>query len=412
VNQDTLSLIRERILSDPDFVSAVFSGHRPHASPPWVKVTVRPVLIKRQRMLQFEYFDTMKGITGNHDGPEAAAKLDEALALPFRHFYVRGLRTGLQVQITQKGRALVRELRIKDGPAAPDLAHDRRKKRPLDPEARGDFLRAIGLAAADGRIKPTMQAKFRQVSEFLRLLEGRIPPAAAMTPAAPGAPGAPAPAPLRVVDLGCGNAYLTFAVFDYLSHVRGLPAVVTGVDVNAQVIERHRETCRGLQWEGLAFEVSSIEGCRIEPPPDIVMALHACDTATDEALARAVAWRARLLFAAPCCHHHLQAQMGGRSGGSVLQPLMRFGILKERLGDMLTDTLRAQILGMLGYRVDIVQFVSPEHTAKNIMLIAERREGPVDAEAARQYRDLCGMFGVRPRLEELLAEALAPVLGA
>jgi SAM-dependent methyltransferase len=392
------SLIRQRILAAPDFQSAVFSGQRPGTIFPWIKVTIRPVLIRDVRMLQFECFDSVKGITANAEGDAAAARLDEILALPFKSCYVRGTATGIQIQITRKSKVLIREHTL-SGPSAPDLSHDRRKKRPLDPAARGAFLQAVGIATAEGVIKPTMQAKFRQISEFLRLLEARLEA------------GPNDGEKVRVVDFGCGNAYLTFAVRDYLRNVRGRDATVTGVDSDAMAIERHRATCRELGWDDMHFEVSTIAGYRADPAPDIVMSLHACDTATDEVLAMAVRGGARLIFAVPCCHHHIQAQLDPRKATHIVQPVLRFGVMKERLGDILTDTLRAQILGIAGYRVDIVQFVSPEHTTKNLMIVAQKKTGAIDAGLAEQYRELRDAFHVRPYLETLLAETLAPLRG-
>ena len=174
MNLDFQSRIRDTILRDPDFVSAVFGGHRPQTTPPWVKVTVKPVLLKQETRLQFQYFDPLKSITKNYAHSEAAQKLDEVLALPFRHYYVRSLEHGFQVQITKRGKVLVREHATREAPAARDLAHDRKKKRPFDPARHDRILTAVGIMTEDGRIKPTMQPKFRQINEFLRIVGSRI----------------------------------------------------------------------------------------------------------------------------------------------------------------------------------------------------------------------------------------------
>jgi hypothetical protein len=399
VNPEFQSQIHEKVLRDPDFVHAVFSGHRPQTTPQWIKVTIKPVLLKQETRLQFQYFDPLKSITRNYGYAEAAQKLDEALALPFRHYYVRSLERGFQVQVTKRGKILVREHANREGPAPRTLAHDRQKKRPLDPARPDRILSAVGIMTADGRIKPTMQSKFRQINEFLRLVGSRI------------APSTSDPNPVRVVDFGCGNAYLTFALYDYLVQSTSCQPSVTGVDSDALAIERHRVTCADLSLGGLSFEIGDIAGYEAHPPPEVVVALHACDTATDEALAKAIRWRAKHVFCVPCCHHHLQAQMDARRTAASILPILRFGVLKERLGDIVTDALRAFILGMLGYHVDMVQFVSPEHTAKNLMLIASSRESTPAANAVSHYKALRGSLDVVPYLETLLADELLPILG-
>jgi SAM-dependent methyltransferase len=398
VSADFTASLREKILTDPDFVSAVFGGRRPGTEPPWLRVTIRPVLLRGQRHLQFQYFDLVHGTTRNCGEPEAAAALDEVLGMPFRHYYVRSRIRGLQVQVTRKGKALIREQPVADDAQPASLEHDRQKKRLLDPARESAFFGALGMLTDAGRIKPTMQAKYRQVSEFLRLLDARVE----------------APAPdsetLRVVDFGCGNAYLTFAVRHFLATVRGFRVAISGVDTDALAVERGRALCRELGWEDLSFEVSSIEGYAADPPPQIVLALHACDTGTDAAIARAITWKSRLVFVVPCCHHHLQAQLDRRKISGALRPVLHFGLLKERLGDVLTDTFRALLLGIAGYRVETVQFVSPDHTTKNLMIVAERNGRPGDADLVRQYMQLKEEVKVVPYLETLVAHDLGPAL--
>ncbi len=399
MNPEIRSRIHDMIFRDPDFVSAVFGGHEPQTNPAWVKVAIKPVLLKQATRIQFQYFDLVKSITKNYESPDAAEKLDEVLALPFRHCYVRSITRGLQVQVTRKGKTLVREHAGSGGSAARMLTHDRQKKRPLDPARHARMLTALGIMTEDGRIKPTMQPKFRQISEFLRLVGSRI------------VPDTPGPNPIRVVDFGCGNAYLTFALYEYLAQSTTLQPSVIGVDRDALAIERHRVTCRDLSLEGISFEVGDIVGCETSPPPDVVVALHACDTATDEALAKAIRWRAKHVFCVPCCHHHLQVQMDARHAVPSMLPVLRFGLLKERLGDVVTDTLRALILGMMGYHVDIVQFVSPEHTSRNLMIVAGRQETAPRGHEVQHYRALRDSLHVVPYLETLLADELPPILG-
>ncbi len=257
---------------------------------------------------------------------------------------------------------------------------------------------ALGIADADGKLKPSRQAKYRQVEEFLRLLDSSITDALAS-----GKLRKPtAEEPLRIVDLGCGNAYLTFAAQRYLVGVRKLPVQLTGVDVKEQSREHNSAVAAEL---GVAaeFVVGTIGGVELDPAPEVVLALHACDTATDEALAQAVAWGAQLVLAAPCCHHDIAAQLRKSPTPSPYAMVTRHGILRERLADTLTDALRASLMRQQGYRVDVVQFVESQHTPRNTMLRAVRTGGPVKGGSVRkEYDELVDTWAINPKLAELL----------
>jgi SAM-dependent methyltransferase len=276
--------------------------------------------------------------------------------------------------------------------------HDRAKARLLAED--DPVLVALGISDAQGRVKPTRQAKYRQVEEFLRLLDAAISDALAgghlRTPTADD--------PLRIVDLGCGNAYLTFAAQRYLGSVRGLPVHLVGVDVKEQSREHNSAVAEKLGIDA-EFVVGSIAGATLGRAPEVVLALHACDTATDEALARAVEWGAPLVLAAPCCHHDIAAQLRKNPTPAPYAALTRHGILRERFADTLTDALRASLLRLQGYRVDVVQFVESQHTPRNTMLRATRTGSPVTGGGVRkEYDDLVAAWSVRPRLAELLDE--------
>jgi SAM-dependent methyltransferase len=255
-------------------------------------------------------------------------------------------------------------------------------------------LRALGISDVHGRVKPSRQAKYRQVEEFLRLLDASLSEAIAQ-----GRVRTPTPEdPLRIVDLGCGNAYLTFAAHAFLS--QRLPVRMTGIDVKEQSAEHNSAVAARLGIDA-DFVVGTIGGARLGQAPDVVLALHACDTATDDALARALEWKASLVLAAPCCHHDIAAQLRTTQAPEPYAMLTRHGILRERFADTLTDALRATLLRREGYRVDVVEFVESAHTPRNTLLRAVRTEGGSDA-AAREYDDLVATWRVRPRLGELL----------
>jgi SAM-dependent methyltransferase len=279
--------------------------------------------------------------------------------------------------VTKKGHAQVHRGAGVAGVAAPG-AHDRPKEHLLDP---GDPLfAAIGGTAA----------KRRQVDAFLRGLAATLPPSEAL------------PQPLRLVDLGCGNAYLTFAAYRYLAG-RGLDVEVVGVDVREDQRRRNSALAADLgAADRVRFVAGTILDAAVEPPPHLVLALHACDTATDEALARAVGWGAQWVLAAPCCHHDIAAQLRDRPAPEPYDLLTGQGILRERFADVLTDALRAALLREHGYRVEVVEFVDSKHTPRNLLLRARRSEAARTDGAA--YRDLVGIWQVSPRLQTLLVE--------
>ena len=404
------------LLLDPDgLVRAVAAGRRRGAVPAHVRVELRPVDLKAGRRLQVVTTDGRTPTTRNHaPGADAGAAVDALLAEPFGNWHVETLDAVVQLRVTKKGEAQVHTARTSRRDVAP-AAHDRVKDRLLDPA--DPLFDALG-ADADKR---------RQVDAFLRLLAPVVGRAAGRARAAGR--------PLRVVDLGCGNAYLTFAAHRWLSghpDVAGLGVETVGVDVRPEMVARNTALAARLGLDGLSFEPGTIADAPIgfpsvsdrapdvtnagpEGTPDVVLALHACDTATDEALARAVRWHAPVVLAAPCCHHDVQRQLAQAQAAGSPAPhpytaLTRHGILRERFADVLTDALRAALLRLLGYRVDVVEFVDSRHTPRNALVRAERTGAAPDDARRTEYADLTGAWHVEPALAALLAPEVGAAL--
>ncbi len=394
---DQKELIHERILARDTFVRAVFSGAQKGSLVEWIKVVVRPVEIQGEVHLQFSYFDEKKDITKNYEFDKATPKVDELLALPFRNIFIENSTGSLQVNISKKGKALVKEVKTSE-PVIPDLAHNRQKPRILSVDNAEPFLRAVGIMTQDGRIKADMQRKYTQINEFLRLVED--------TNFFEGIKEQP----VHIVDFGCGNAYLTFAIYFYLRDILNLDAHVVGVDIKADLIERHQQKASSLGWDQLTFEVGRISDFQTETVPDVVLALHACDTATDDALAQGIRWESQLILCAPCCQHELQEQMSHVALPAPLLPVFHHGILFERIGDILTDTFRATILRIMGYRTDVTQFVPIEHTAKNLMIRSVKTSPAGNSRWVEEYRNLKAFWQVTPYLERLLGDQYAGFL--
>lgn len=243
--------------------------------------------------------------------------------------------------------------------------------------------------------KTSKQDKYLQVEEFLRLLAPTLKSAIEVgqihTPSEDR--------PLSIVDLGCGHAYLTFAAHQYLRAI-GIPVVVTGIDQRTESRDRNNEIAKKLGLTStIDFRAEEISKTTAHSA-DVAIALHACDTATDDAIAWAVKADAKFLLIAPCCHHDLQQQMDASPepwGG-----LTKFGLMKERLADLLTDTLRAQILRIVGYRVEIIEFIGGEHTPRNLMIRAVKTEALPDSIDIARYREICTQWGIKPALESKL----------
>ena len=389
---DYKQLVRQHVLDEDVFVEAVFSGRRRGHEVPWKQVTIRPVLIRGQRCLKFSYVGDKQDITKNYTD-QIEEKLDQLLELPFGSINLRTTRSSVQVQLTRKGKAILHRHRATELPKI-SFEHDRQKKLMLPANRPDPFLHAIGIMTRDGKVRARMRRKFQQINEFLKLVIETGNWQAYRRP-------------LTVVDCGCGNAYLTFAVYHYLNHILDVPTRVTGLDVNRELIDKHVDQSRVLGWKDLTFRASAIIDFEPAEPPDIVLALHACDTATDEAFAQAVRWKSRMIFGVPCCHHHLQQQLRRDTVPASFRPVFHDGILKERLGDVLTDAFRAQILRILGYRTDVVQFISMEHTAKNLMIRANQQPAAPEGNAfTQEYEALKAVWEVQPYLADLLTDEL------
>jgi SAM-dependent methyltransferase len=277
------------------------------------------------------------------------------------------------------------------GEKVQQLAHDQVKQRLLD--AADPFLREVGIADAEGKIKPTKQDKYRQVEEFLRLLAPTLKSAIEA-----GQIHNPTnDRPLKIVDLGCGNAYLTFAAHQYLRSI-SMPVQIIGIDVRPESLTRNSEIAAKLAISStIEFRAEEISSNTVEGA-DVVIALHACDTATDDALAWAVNNDAKLILVAPCCHHDLQSQLAGSP--TPWQVVTKYGLLEERFADLLTDALRAHILKLVGYRTEVIEFVGGEHTPRNLMIRAVKTGASADEVDFERYDEMVKLWKITPALAQ------------
>lgn len=361
----------ERLLFDlPGFLSCTLVRNAPDAEG-HTKAVIRPVALQGSEAFQVTRTGGPSAGTANFPRKQARTLLAE-LWPDAVETHVMTSHVDVHVRVTRKGRMLLTRSRPLQRTVAERPAHDREKDYPLTRFASQPLLRAIGFSDAQDRILPSMQAKYRQVNEFLRILDAVLPT---------GAPSGEAQ-PLRILDAGCGKAYLSFAAQAYLGQTRQVPVELTGVDVRQDLVDACRATAERLSLAppSAAFVAADIAGFTPSPVPDVVVSLHACDTATDEAIARGIEWGARAIVCAPCCQHEIQRQL---PSDGPQRALLRHGILRERLADLLADAFRAQILRILGYRVKVVEFVDPEATGRNVLIRAERGVRPGMADVSR-----------------------------
>jgi len=373
-----------KILDTSTFVRAVLSGRRRNMSVDFERIDIRLVEIKEVLHLQLMQNDGRATTTKNL--LPSALEVDQLLKSGYANVMVESTHEAYSIRVTKSGDA---QVHTEKRQSEQKLAHDKKKDRLLD--SNDPFLREVGIADAKGVIKPSRQDKYKQVEEFLRLL----------SPALNAAIHKPTSAnPLRITDLGCGHAYLTFAAHQFLMS-SGIPVVVTGIDVRPESRDRNNSIADKLGIaKTISFKAEEISKTTAETA-DIAIALHACDTATDDAIAWAVNGSSKLLLIAPCCHHDIQKQID--AAPEPWGALTKFGLMKERLGDLLTDSFRAQLLRLVGYRVEVIEFIGGEHTPRNLMIRAVKTDAKPEQIDVDRYLEITAQWGVKPALEKKLS---------
>lgn len=350
------------------------------------RVTLRPVLLRGEPVGQLELRVGAQVVHENVPLPLLAKRLGE-LSGGFRQVVVRGREEDahwsrgrdLVWRVKRTARAAVRSSESVTPTDSDDtLAHNRTKSYLIPEGTPLPFLVAIGVMTPEGQVRSAMYKKFRQINRFLELVRDIVP-------------DLPPEGPLRVIDFGCGKSYLTFALHHLLTGILGRRVEITGVDRKTSVVADCSLLAETLACEGLRFEAGEIRDFSLAEPVDLAISLHACDTATDDALALAVGWQARVILAVPCCQHELAPRIDADS----LRPLLRHGLWRERFGSLATDGLRAVWLEAQGYRTQIVEFIEMEHTPKNVLLRGVRSESARAREtAAAEYAALKQFLGL------------------
>jgi len=377
---------------DGSFVKLTL-GHPADSASPLRKLLLRPVLIRGEKRCSVVSRFATRDETKNLSFGETLALVEARLGKEFLSAALFTETGESHLELGKKPR--LRNVAAAHAPAL--LGHDRLKARKVDAQA--PFLRALGVTDAHGKVRERMGDKFRQIERFVDLLDSGFRESELAKGGTEGA--------ITLCDMGSGKGYLTFAACDYLRRVAKVEAAVTGVELREDLVALCNRAARECGFQELRFVRSAI-GEHPLARVNILVALHACNTATDDALAAGVRAGAEILLAAPCCHKEARPQVDAASANTPLRDVLRHGIFAERHAEMATDALRALLLEQAGYRVRVSEFVAAEHTAKNVLLIATRRPPLEESEksvVAERIAALKSFYGIRHhRLEELLLE--------
>lgn len=356
------------------------------------KVKIRPVLIREELLFQETAYRGTQAFHENFTAEQMTDRICTALQEQFRQGEFSAKTLQATVLVSKKGKLT---LKVKNSGKAPRtaaseeeelqaLAHNRTKHYILEEGKPVDFLVGLGVQTPDGRVTRARFDKFRQINRYLEFIEDVIDEL-------------PKDRTIRIIDFGCGKSYLTFAMYYYLHELQHRDIQVTGLDLKTDVIQHCNELAEKLGYDRLKFErgdISTYEGTDVA---DMVVTLHACDLATDYALDKAVKWGARVILAVPCCQHELNRQIKC----DPLKPVLKYGIIKERVAALLTDALRANLLEQQGYETQILEFIDMEHTPKNLLIRAVKKNGMRPKKSA-DIGTVEELLHVAPTLEKLL----------
>lgn len=354
-------------------------------------IDIRPIMVKRALKLSFTTHHRTRDVVKNYPPQEAAALMVSQLT---EHFNAaRCCATSGDITLTRRDGQYQMSHHAASVAAAPTLSHDQPKQR-LIMSAGKPYLHALGITDANGTVYKNAQDKFRQINKYIEILDGllrQLPPRDT----------------LRLVDMGAGKGYLTFALYDYIAHTLARPVEITGVESRADLVTQCNAIAQAAGFSGLRFVESSIAAYDCSGA-DGVIALHACDTATDDAIAKAVRADAALIVVAPCCHKQVRRALPKPDAAHPLAFLLQHGTYVERLSEMVTDGIRAQLMELHGYRSKLFEFISDAHTPKNVMIVGVRAATPPSEKTQHSLREAIAHskahFGItHHRLEGLLA---------
>ncbi|MFF2753838.1 class I SAM-dependent methyltransferase [Psychrobacillus sp. NPDC058041] len=383
--QEMKEYIIEQALSK-QLISATIS--QPRAKSNEIKrVKLKPIEIKNMYHIQIEY--QYERVLKHENIPiENFAESLEKLFDQYRQMHADFITEKVQVQLSKKNKVMWKSEKTASSKTV-NLSHNRKKNYLLDEDTPYPFLIRLGVQTAEGKVKKQKYDKFKQINRFVEFIDDALA-------------YLPKGKPVRILDFGSGKSYLTFALYHYLKIEKGIDIRVTGLDLKKEVIEECAMIANDLGYDQLEFLVGDINDYNDETTVDMVVTLHACDVATDMALARAVKWGASVILSVPCCQHELNAQLNAPG----LDIMLKHGLIKERFAALATDSIRAEILNLVGYEAQLVEFIDMENTPKNILIRAYRNGKKPTAEQFEKYNHFKQMLNANPFLENELKDYL------
>lgn len=362
------------------FISATISN--PKEKNGITKIRIRPIMMDKKLIFQFESFKNNQAF---HKNFNKVVAMDEICSYmnEFKQLQMDTEKYKISVLVSKKGKLTISKKAQNTSVKKPDLSHNRSKKYILQEGMKIPFLQDLGVMTADGRIVRTKMDKFRQINRFLEFVEDILPQL-------------PSDRELTILDFGCGKSYLTFAIYYYLHELKSLDVRIIGLDLKSEVIKHCNELSKKYRYEKLKFLEGDIAKYTGVDAVDMVVTLHACDTATDFALYKAIGWNAKVILSVPCCQHELNAQITNE----LLLPVFKYGLIKERMAALLTDAMRGNYLESMGYDVQLLEFIDMEHTPKNILIRAVKHGRKM--RSTDNIKKLEDFFGISPTLGRLL----------
>ena len=347
----------------PDLIEAVFSN--PRRQDDIFKCKIRPVMIKHNLQFQTEEWKGKQVFHQNLDKEEAISYLCRVLTTQFRQAQISTLTEDITILISKKGKVTIKSKKRSGKTPSVSLNHNRSKKYLLEEGCPVPFLVDLGVMTPNGSVIRSRYDKYRQINRFLEFVEDVLPRLDKNKE-------------LTILDFGCGKSYLTFALYYYLKQLKGYSIRIIGLDLKEDVINHCNSLAQSYGYDTLHFLQGDIADYTGVDQVDMVVTLHACDTATDYALAKAVNWNAKVILSVPCCQHELNQKIQN----DILKPALKYGIIKERMSALFTDALRAEHLEACGYRTQLLEFIDMEHTPKNILIRAVYQGTPAENKEA------------------------------